>query len=296
MSSLAVEALTQTVPKMASFWILCRALLLCAVFAVSAEAQSFLTAISQFPELSNFTTLMYDNPGLAGALLTSNATSLTQITVLVPDNSAFDKLEAQLGAPIGSLTVEQLEPILQYLVMVGEWTTNNFTVQNGTTVPTLLTGPLYNNRSAGAALGSSGASNDPHNGQVVFVEAINSGSSPTKRFALRQLAPPIATVQGGLGHQINMTAVDGYWDGGVFQIVDKLVQLDRGLLFSALAYPVVHQIPGSSFKLHQDNHQVEPDRLCRQFNTNRPWITPGCHQKCHLSCAVRSSFPASGQS
>jgi hypothetical protein len=46
-------------------------------------------------------------------------------------------------------------------------------------------------------------------------------SSSSKRFVVRQLASPIATVQGGLGHQINMTAVDGYWDGGVFQIVDK---------------------------------------------------------------------------
>lgn len=201
--------------KMLNLW---RFLVAAAFFAAYAEAQSFLTAISQFPQLSNFTTLMYDNLGLAGALLTSNATSLTQITVLVPDNSAFDKLEVSLGAPIGSLSVPQLEPILQYHLLVGKLTTNNFTVQNGTTVPTLLNGPKYNNRSAGAALGSSGAANDPHNGQVVFIEAT---SAESKRFIVRQLASPIATVQGGLGHQINMTAVDGYWDGGVFQIVDK---------------------------------------------------------------------------
>ncbi|KIW90082.1 uncharacterized protein Z519_09513 [Cladophialophora bantiana CBS 173.52] len=204
---------------------LCRTLLLCAAFTACVEAQSFLTAISQFPELSNFTTLMYDNPGLAGALLTSNATSLTQITVLVPDNSAFDKLEAQLGAPVGSLTVEQLEPILQYLVLVGEWTTDNFIVQNGTTVPTLLNGPMYNNRSAGPALGSSGAPNDPHNGQVVFIQASNSNPTSSKRFIVRQLPQPTATVQGGLGQQINLTAIDGYWDGGVFQIVDQFLDL-----------------------------------------------------------------------
>ena len=204
--------------KLSSF---CHAVIFSACFAVWAEAQSFLAAISQFPQLSNFTTLMNDNPELAGSLLTSNATSLTQITVLVPDNFAFDMLEAKLGVPIGSLTVEQLEPILQYHVLVGGLTTNNFTVQNGTTVPTFLNGPLYNNRSAGAALGSSGAAGDPHNGQVVFIEAIQTTSPNPKRFVVRQLAPPIASVQGGLGHQINMTAVDGHWDGGVFQIVDK---------------------------------------------------------------------------
>ena len=200
---------------------LCRAVVLGAFFAAWANAQSFLTAISQFPQLSNFTSLMYDNPSLAGALLTSNASSLAQITVLVPDNSAFDKLEVKLKAPVGSLTVQQLEPILQYHLLVGQLTTDNFTVQNGTTVPTFLTGPMFNNRSAGAALGSSGAANDPHNGQVVFIEAANAKSTKSKRFTVRQLASPVATVQGGLGHQINMTAVDGYWDGGVFQIVDK---------------------------------------------------------------------------
>ena len=201
--------------------VLCRAVVIGAFFAAWTEAQSFLTAISEFPQLSNFTSLMYDNPSLAGALLTSNASSLGRITVLVPDNSAFDKLEVKLKAPIGSLTVQQLEPILQYHLLVGQLTTKNFTVQNGTTVPTFLTGPMFNNRSAGAALGSSGAVDDPHNGQVVFIEAANAKSTRSKRFTVRQLASPVATVQGGLGHQINMTAVDRYWDGGVFQIVDK---------------------------------------------------------------------------
>ena len=203
---------------MSKLSILWRFLAAGAFFVALADAQSFLTALSQFPQLSNFTTLMRNNPGLAGALLTSNASSLTQITVLVPDNSAFDKLEASLGAPIGSLSVTQLEPILQYHLLVGKLTANDFAAQNGTTVPTFLNGPKYNNRSAGAALGSSGATGDPHNGQVVFIQAISPNS---KRFIVGRQASPIATVQGGLGHRINMTAVDGHWDGGVFQTVDK---------------------------------------------------------------------------
>ncbi|RVX75179.1 hypothetical protein B0A52_00531 [Exophiala mesophila] len=174
---------------------------------------------------------MYNNPGLAGALLTSNATSLTKTTVLVPDNSAFDKLEEALGAPIGSLTVEQLEPVLQYHLLVDELTTENFTVANGTTRPTFLTGPTYNNRSAGAALGSNGAESDPHNGQVVFMQASEpeeeASVAGAKRFRLRQTNAQSdrIEVQGGLGHVINMTAIDGYWDGGRFQIVDKFLQL-----------------------------------------------------------------------
>lgn len=185
-----------------------------------ASGQTFLEAISQYPQLANFTTLMNTNPGLAGALLTSNATSLTRTTVLVPDNSAFDKLQALLGVPVGSLSVAQLEPVLNYHVLVNELTTDNFTVANGTTQPTFLTGPLYNNRSAGAALGSSGAEGDPNNGQVVFIEAKDE-AVPERRFTVRQLPQPGVEVKGGLGHIINMTSVDGQWDGGVFQIVDK---------------------------------------------------------------------------
>ncbi|KEF63132.1 uncharacterized protein A1O9_01108 [Exophiala aquamarina CBS 119918] len=185
-----------------------------------ASAQTFLEAISQYSQLDNFTTLMTNNPGLAGALLTSNASSLTQTTVLVPDNSAFDKLQTLLGVPVGSLSVAQLEPILSYHVLVNELTSDNFTVENGTTQPTFLTGELYNNRSAGAALGSSGAEGDPNNGQVVFIEA-KDDPIDARRFTVRQLPSPEVEVKGGLGHIINMTAVDGRWDGGVFQIVDK---------------------------------------------------------------------------
>ena len=163
---------------------------------------------------------MNANPGLAGALLTSNASSLSKMTVLVPDNSAFDKLQAILGLPVGSLSVEKLEPILQYHLLVDELTTDNFTIANGTTQPTFLTGSLYNNRSAGAALGSSGAEGDPRNGQVVFIEAKEDATSAA-RFTVRQLPQPGVAVQGGLGHIINLTSVDGRWDGGIFQIVDK---------------------------------------------------------------------------
>lgn len=185
-----------------------------------ASAQTFLQAISQYPQLANFTTLMTANPGLAGALLTSNATSLTKTTVLVPDNSAFDKLQTLLGVPVGSLSVAQLEPVLSYHVLVNELTTDNFTVANGTTEPTFLTGPLYNNRTAGDALGSSGADGDPKNGQVVFIEAKDEPGE-ARRLTVRQLPRPDVEVQGGLGHIINLTSVNGAWDGGVFQIVDK---------------------------------------------------------------------------
>lgn len=168
-------------------------------------SQSLLDAISTYPQLSNFTALMRDNPALANALLTANATSLTgDITVLVPDNSAFTKVSSLYNISMSSLTLQQIEPFLSYQVMVGQYTSNNFTTQGGITAPTFLSGPQYNNRSAGAALGSSGANGDIRNGQVVFIQAKDdtSNASATRKFALRQLSNPMFNAQGGLGHQI----------------------------------------------------------------------------------------------
>lgn len=110
----------------------------------------------------------------------------------------------------GELTISSL--------LAGQVTTENFTAEEGITVPTFLTSPTFNNRSAGAALGSSGADGDVKNGQVVFFQAKQTSQ---KKFVLRQLQNPTVTAQGGLGHQINLTAIDGVWDGGYFQIVDK---------------------------------------------------------------------------
>lgn len=227
-------------------------------WATGVASQSLVEAISAFPELSNFTSLMIANPGLAGALLTSNASSLTgPATVLVPDNSAFTKLSVRYNIPMGKLSLQQLEPYLEYHLLVGLVGSANFSTPGGITVPSYLTGPTFNNRSAGAALGSTGANGDIHNGQVVFFEAKSTTTTAngTKKFALRQLQNPTVNAQGGLARMIvrylptllnqpdangiqNLTAVDGVWDGGYFQIVDRsvlrLLRIFQPFLISAI--------------------------------------------------------------
>lgn len=85
------------------------------LFCVAIAAQSLLEAIAPYSSLSNFTALLQDNPTLAGALLTSNYTSLTSAaTILVPDNSAFTKVSALYNVSMSNLTIQQLEPYLQY--------------------------------------------------------------------------------------------------------------------------------------------------------------------------------------
>lgn len=68
---------------------------------------------------------------------------------------------------------------------------------------------------------SSGASTGNHNGQVVFIAPNTTSTS----FSPRQLGSTGAYVQSGLGHQVNLTTIDGIWDGGMFQIIDGYLPL-----------------------------------------------------------------------
>jgi hypothetical protein len=94
-------------------------------------------------------------------------------------------------------------------------------------VPTGLTGPTHN-RMAGDALISSSAITGNNNGQVVFIAPNTTSTS----FKARQLTAPGAFVQSGFGHQVNLTTLDGTWDGRRFHIVDGyFISLHFAILF-----------------------------------------------------------------
>jgi uncharacterized surface protein with fasciclin (FAS1) repeats len=183
------------------------------------QAQSFLRAISAYPQLSNFSSLLSTNPTLAESLISFSASAPQ--TVLVPDNGAFLSFERATGQSVPDSPPDDLQPIIQYHILSGLFTAQDFAAPEGITVPTGLTGPTYNNRSAGAALSSVGATTGSHDGQVVFIASKTSSTS----FTVRQLSSPGAFVQSGLADQVNLTAIDGSWDGGRFHIVDGFVTL-----------------------------------------------------------------------
>jgi hypothetical protein len=187
-------------------------------FAFVAQAQSFLNAISTYPQLSNFTSLLTTNPGLASSLL-SPSPSAPQ-TVLVPDNNAFLSFQTSTGQSFSNQSQDYLMAVGQYHILNGNLTSQDFLHAEGITVPTGLMGPTYDNRTAGDALLSSGATTGNHDGQVVFIAPNTTSAS----FSKRQLGSPAAYVQSGLGHQVNLTAIDGVWDGGAFQIVDGYIK------------------------------------------------------------------------
>jgi uncharacterized surface protein with fasciclin (FAS1) repeats len=178
-------------------------LLFLAVSLPASQAQSLIQALSTYPELSRFSGLLSTNPTIAQGLI-SGSTSDPK-TILIPNNNAFSSYQAKTGQEVIAAPADILVPLLQYHVLNGSYTTQSFTASPGVTVPTLLTGEKYNNRSAGAALSSPGVSGGARNGQVVFISPQASGP---------------AYVQSGLASKVNLTAVDGTWDGGRFQIID----------------------------------------------------------------------------
>lgn len=177
-----------------------------------ASAQSFLVAIQSYPQLSQFAALLTTNPTIATGLLSVSASAPK--TLLVPNNNAFLTYKASTGLEVASTEKGLLQDTLNYQTLNGSYTAQSFSEPKGVTIPTLLTGETYNNRSAGSALSS--ASAGQKDGQVVFVSA----QKGTSGFTVRQLSSDGALVRSGLASDVSLTTTEGVWDGGRFHIID----------------------------------------------------------------------------
>jgi len=196
--------------------------LLCIGCASVAHTLSLLDATSVYPQLSNFSALYQNNIEVANLLLTNSSTEPR--TILIPNNGAFANFGLQHGASIWSLPAADLEALLQYHILVGKLTAANFSQQSGLTVPSLLTGEQYDNRSAGPELFSSFGNTEHANGQVVYISS--AGQSSSRKLALRQSGTSGLHVRSGLGAEADLMPLDGVWDGGMFQEVGQCVHLD----------------------------------------------------------------------
>lgn len=178
-------------------------------------AQDLATAISNYTDLSSFRSALTSFPSLFDSVLPSSPTG---VTVLIPSDDAFQKFLNQTGTELTSLPFSLLVATLQYHVLDAEMTSANFTAPRGVTVPTLLTDQQYNNRSAGAELIDTYGENAAK-GQVLFISP--DPISPA-RLRVRQPSRRDTNVnlRGGLGQGGVMTAVDGVWTGGYFQVID----------------------------------------------------------------------------
>jgi uncharacterized surface protein with fasciclin (FAS1) repeats len=187
-------------------------LLLALLSALRAGAsRSFVDAISSYPDLSNFTYLIQQYPAFATTLL--NATG--NVTILVPSNTAFLSYQAEFGQNIESLDSNVVEHVLQYHTLNATVKTQDLTQPGGAVVGSQLVDPTYNNR------GKWSQSNAHSPGQVVYISAASTAGSARERGIAARDEGTTASVTSGDGAIAKINAVDGVWDGGVFQVVDQ---------------------------------------------------------------------------
>ncbi|KAI9772570.1 MAG: hypothetical protein M1839_002452 [Geoglossum umbratile] len=167
------------------------------------HSKSFIDAISSYPRLSNFTQLMVENPPFADLLLGATSTQGIQ-TILVPSNTAFSKYENDTGHSIESLDPNIIQRLIQYHTLNSSLTSSELANRAGVVVSSQLVDINYDNRGQ--------YSNVQTPGQVVYISSANSVDAST-----------FAT--GGLGSAVPMDVVDGTFDNGVFQIVDRFLTL-----------------------------------------------------------------------
>ncbi len=197
-----------------------------AAAALGAKAQTLYDAMSKFPELSNFTAFIANNPNIANNYFGN--TSAYPITFLAPNNDAFMSLQAKFGANMSDIPADTLLQIIQYHTMVSNLTKSDFNNNGGgqgLTVPTMLNS-VNNNRSVGISMAARYGGATKAGGQVVFVKG-DSGSPGRLRLMSRQDNPnggqPANTVRSGLSSNVGITAIDGVWNGGIFHIIDGLL-------------------------------------------------------------------------
>jgi len=163
--------------------------------------------------------LIKSNPTVASSFLSASA--LSPQTVLVPEDNAFLSFQKSTGQSFFDASRNYQIPTIQYHILNGNYSTQDFQRQEGITIPTALTDELYNNRTGGDEMRSSSAKTGNTDGQVVFIAP----DSASTTLQVRQVASPGAYAQSGLGNQVNLTSVSGVWDGGSFYTVNGYVCL-----------------------------------------------------------------------
>jgi hypothetical protein len=184
---------------------------------LSHSITSLSAATAQYSQLSKFRNLVTDNPSLLSAVFSSNS----NVTLLIPDDTAFDNYENATGTSLADLSVTSLTNILSYHALVSQVSSTSFAAaSSGLTIPSFLTDTEFNNRSAGALLLNQFGNNAK--GQVLFFSPKEIASTTKRSVIVRQAANQAGTtnVRGGLGKVGEIDLIDGQWDGGYFQIVN----------------------------------------------------------------------------
>ena len=115
-----------------------------AAAAHGAAALSFSDEIGTHPELSSMSAYLNGNPSVRSVF-----DSATDVTILAPENSAFDMLTGTTNAsqPLHNSTL--IDGILLYHIINGTWEARDFEAGQPRFLPTHLTDPRFANVSDG---------------------------------------------------------------------------------------------------------------------------------------------------
>ena len=190
------------------------ALAACALAQTTNLTQSLSQSLSNRTEAALFRTLLATFPEVLDEIVTeargSSSTYLNDgITVLVPDNDAIQSFLAAEEVTPEQLSLDQVRQALSYHIMVKPLRSNDFSESRGLTVPTLLDGEdnlgtSLNLRSPGPEIQADFG--EEASGQVLFTSLTTMND---------------IVIRAGEAQDASMTAVDGDWAGGVFQIVNS---------------------------------------------------------------------------
>ncbi|KAI9693494.1 MAG: hypothetical protein M1820_009230 [Bogoriella megaspora] len=172
--------------------------LLLSLGASCTAAQSLADVLAGTPDLSTLTSALQQFPDL---LTTLNGTS--NITVLAPNNAAFDALFATPAGQAAQNDAGLLEAVLEYHVVDGVFPASSIPA-TGAFVPTFLTNTSYTNVTGGQRVEGISA-----NGGVTFI----SGGKATS----------------------NVTQADITFDGGIIHIINAVLTVPANITTTALA-------------------------------------------------------------
>ncbi|EGC44760.1 conserved hypothetical protein [Histoplasma capsulatum var. duboisii H88] len=192
------------------------------LFPTISHAESLVEALSGYPALSQFRSLLLNKPNIA-RLLTGASDNSQRLTFLVPSDDAFVAYRATNGdLEIADIPDLELEAIMRYHILSRSLPAAQLlsAPPNRLVIPTDLMEEKYNNRSAGPALDAQNDTGENNDGQVVIMSPQSAGSS-------RKRQQEEVDVLSGLHESVTVTLLDGKWDGGLFHMVDGLLTLPR---------------------------------------------------------------------
>ncbi|KAL8332690.1 hypothetical protein RB593_002784 [Gaeumannomyces tritici] len=233
--------------------------LLSSVFQAAA-AQDLSTAISDNPKLSYFKRFLDANPDIFDSIIPDG---WTNVTILVPTNGALNRHHAETGNHLESMSEDRIHDILRYHTILGPLTSSNLTAaqddysadgddystedayaprlsrrQQGNAVNTQggqqggQQGGLPADTALSIAAGVAGAAAVGTQSQSPFdilrnVIIISQRPLGLRRRRIRSSSGSDGDIgaRGGLASESAITFVDGSWDRGYYQLIDRYLEI-----------------------------------------------------------------------